>query len=199
VVRFFAVSENSIAVCDPDGIRLYHIPELGSVDDGSILSPVWSWSGESSRYDGNLYDVCTQYPKLYIQGSSVTHKLEFGLNEPGFLVILRYSITRERPAQYIFDGRRFILKGWKGVCHCWDDSPVTILFNTLLLGREHTSGEFRICASELWEEDSDFLVVPEVKHIDLDEVTGRLLVGVDSVARHSGVHARALWLMDPSA
>jgi hypothetical protein len=73
---------------------------------------------------------------------------------------------------------------------------MAIVFNTLLLGREHTSGIFR--SDELWEE-FDFLTVPEVKHIDLDEVTGRLLVGVNPSARLNGFFARALWLIDPLA
>jgi hypothetical protein len=195
VGEFFAVSENAIVVCDMGGIRLYHIPELGSVGDSSTLSPVWSWSEDSIRYDGSLYDTGSQYPKLYIQGSLVAHKLEFGPGESGSPVVLEHNITGERPAYHIpCEKREAILKGRKGVRHHSKDG-LEMVFNTLLLDREHTSGVFRVRAEELPEGNP----LPEVKHMDLDEVTGRLLVGVDSVHRHSGVYAQTLWLTDPLA
>jgi hypothetical protein len=195
--EFFIVSENSIILCDMCGIRLYHIPELGSVDDSSSISPVWSWSGVSTYYAGSLYDTGSQNTKLYIQGSLVTHKLEFGPDKSGFLVVLKHSITEERPAYYIpCEQRGIILKGRKGVRHHRDGCPV-IVFNTLLLGKEHTPGVFRIRTDELSGED--YLPMQEVKHLDLDEVTGRLLIGVDFAYRDSGIHAQRLLLMDPLA
>ena len=194
-VRFFSVSENSIVLSHPEGIYLYHIPELGpAVDVDFNLSPVWYWSGESSQsYYGSLYDTLSQYPKLYIQGPSSTHKLEFDLGESGFPVVLNHSITGELPAYCVPDeGRGLVVRGRKGVRPSWSGDDPVIQFNTLLLGKEQATGVFRVRTDE---EDSTV----RGARMDLDEVTGRLLVCVELVERVTGLRVYKLWLVDPLA
>ena len=190
--QFFSISENSVVVCQPDGIRLYHIPELESVEDSSTLFPVWSWSGEFSQSDGSLYDMGPQHPKLYIQGSLTTHKLDLGLDKSGFMVVLKHDTTGGPPAYWLPGwGRNLVLKGRKGVCHYRTDGGKVIAFNTLLLGREDTTGVFRICANERE-------LVGDRTQVDLDEVTGRLLVVIGVARGHVRPYTRRLWLADTS-
>ena len=199
MVRFFSASENSIVVCHPDGIHLYHIPELGSVGDSSTLVPIWSWSGGSNQYYGTLYDTDPQHPRIYLQGSLITHDIDFGLDESGFLVVLSHTATGGQPAYCVFDEERsFVLKGRKGVCYCMGGADgYTVVLKTLLLGREHTTGVFRIRANESVAREG--LSVQDLK-VDLDEVTGRLLVAVESVTEGNLIesHVRKLWLADSS-
>ena len=87
-MRFFLVSENGLIVCDRLGIHLYHIPELGAVDDGFDLAPIWSWSGDASRYRGSHYKTTSPYSPyhaLCLQGEKTTHTLEFDVDESGCL------------------------------------------------------------------------------------------------------------------
>jgi len=67
-----------------------------------------------------------------------------------------------------------------------------IQFNTLLLGKEQATGVFRVRTDE---EDSTV----RGARMDLDEVTGRLLVCVELVERVTGLRVYKLWLVDPLA
>jgi len=193
MVRFFSVPGNGIVVTHLDGIRLYHIPELESVDDGSVLFPVWSWSGESTRYEGSVYDIGSRFPILHIQGSSNIHKLEFGLGS-GFPVVLRHTITAGQSVHCEPDEdewQKLFLKGRKGVCLHQVFNPPAMVFYTSLVGREDITGVFRICTNELF----DILGVLDLWSMDLDEGTGRLLLGVDLPGRYP--YQQRLWLVDP--
>lgn len=190
-MQFFSISENGIVVCHPDGIYLYHIPELESVDDYSVLSPAWSWSGESTRYHGSLYDVWSKFPKLSIQGSRNLHKLEFSL-EPGFPVVLRHNVTRGLPRYCIPDDEwGTAVKGRKWARHYQlSDIGTQILVATLLLEREDEPGGFSVRPGFSMNEKL------EVKYMDVDEATGRFLFGM---GRRGLGRASKLWLVDPFA
>ena len=162
------------------------------MDVGFTLSPVWYWSGEPSQsYCGSLYDTLSRYPKLYIQGSSDIHKLEFDLGESGFPVVLNHTITGELPAYCVPDEgpQDLVLKGRKGVRPSWSWYDPVIQFNTLLLGKEQATGVFLVCTDEEGFTVWDALV-------DLDDVTGRLLVGVNLFEETTGLHVHKLWLVD---
>lgn len=136
-------------MCHPDGIYLYHIPELKSWDNHSILSPAWAWFGKSTQYHGSVYDIPSKFPKLHIQGSQNMHQLEFSL-ESGFLVVLRHNATKEPPAYCIRDEKwRAVLKGRKWAFYYAPSAPSStqILVSTILLGREGRMGAFSIFAS----------------------------------------------------
>jgi len=188
-MRFFSVPGNDIVVAHQDGIHLYHIPELESVDDGSALFPVWSWSGESTEYKGCLYDTNSRFPVLHIQGWSNTHKLEFARGS-GFPMVLRHTVTGEQLAYYKSNRRQgFLLKGRKGIsCHRAVDPP-GIMFNTWLVGKEDVTRVFHVCAHQFFT--GGVLSIPQVLGMDFDEVTGRFILVLD--------FGKSLWLVDPLA
>ena len=183
--------ENGIVVAHPDGIRLYHIPEVESVDDGTVLFPVWSWSGESDHYKGSIYDTGSRFPILHIQGSN-THKLEFVL-ESGFPVVLMHTITKAYCK--LDDWQELLMKGRMVVRLHQVVNPPEIVFYTSLVEREDTMGVFRICLNE--SSAGGILCVQDLWVTDLDEVTGRLLVDVELSRRRA--YEQRLWLVDPLA
>ena len=175
-------------VCHPDGIHLYHVPELESADNDTVLAPTWSWSGKSTEYHGSVYDVRSEFPKLSVQGSHNIHELEFSL-ESGLPAVLRHEITGMPPVWACVKEWGSVQKGRKWARYYKPITGPPILVCTLLMGGEGKTGTFSLDlfgSYGKWE---------QVKHVDVDEATGRFLFGVGGL----GPFASKLWLMDTSA
>ena len=175
------VSENAVVMCDAEGIHLYHIPELGSSEDFSALSSVWDWLGESKWYCGSVCMTPSQNPVLYLQGTSGTHTISFRLNTRGRdPVVTKHHIAKNLPARLTFleeeEDDRFVMKGRKGLYHNVGEGPSHSGFDTCLVGREELAGGFsadvELPEDDSWEEH-------EIRLVDFDERTGRILIGTD--------------------
>jgi len=75
-------------------------------------------------------------------------------------------------------------------------NPPELVFYTFLVGREDITGVFRICTNE--SSAGGILDAQDLWCTDLDEVTGRLLVGVE-LSDRPDPSGRRLWLVDPLA
>lgn len=164
------------------GIRLYHIPKLGIVDDGSYLDQIWSWSGDATVYRGTLYKTASPYPALWLQGGWTTHTLEFDVGESGcFPVVENHQVTEGRPAYYV--GRLLKLQGRKGMGTEVRRGGEAV-FKTRVLGKPDLTRELRASLPGFW--DVDWRELYEVKYTDLDEVTGRIMVVIGNVPGRRG-------------
>ena len=183
---------------NPHGIRLYHIPEPGTVDDGFILVPVWSWEsllGDPSGYRGTLYKTASTYPALWLQGGRTAHTLEFDVDESGsFPMIVNHRITEGRPAYYVEDC--FKLKGRKAMGVDVKERG-KIVFKTGVLGKPDLTRQLHASLPGIY--DGSWFVQDEVKYADLDEVTGRIMIVIGTVSnqrRDNIPFARRLCLAD---
>ena len=179
-VRVFFVSENGFVVNNHAGIHLYHIPELGTIDDSSYHDPVWSWRASSendSKYRGTLYKTESAYPALWLQGELTTHTLEFDVDESGcFPVVANHHITEGRPAYYT--ERHLKLQGRKVMGTEVGQGGETV-FKTGVLGNPDLTRELHASLPGVW--DGHWFELDEVKYTDLDEATGRIMVVVGPV------------------
>jgi hypothetical protein len=184
------VSENAVVICDIEGIRLYHIPDLSSGEGPSTLNSVWEWLGESKWLCGSVDVTSSQHPMLYLQGTLGTHTITFRMNASGRdPVVTEHRISGGLPA-YIASlegegGRRFVMKGRKGLGYPG--------FNTCLLGREELAGGFSVDVElpedSIWNEH-------EVTLADFDERTGRILIGTNRYGAVNEDQAIRIYLAD---
>ena len=180
------------------GIHLYHIPELGAVDDTPHLDPIWSWwasPGGLSGYYGTFYKTASPYPALWLQGEQTTHTLEFGVDESGcFPVVTNHHITQGQPAYYV--ERHLKLQGRKAMgTEVKQDGEA--VFKTGVLGKPDLARELRASLPGMW--DGHRFESDEVKYTDLDEATGRIMVVIGTVPdlRSDSIpYARRLCLAD---
>ena len=173
------VSENSVVICDTEGILLYQIPELSSTIPRD-LSPVWEWSGESKWFCGSVCTVSPHHPVLYLQGTSGTHTITFRTDACGRgPVVVKHHVIRKLPANLTSlegDDHLFTMKGRKGL-HYMGEVALHSEFSTCLVGREELTGRFRadldVNKGKIqWDNH-------EVKFADFDERTGRILIGTN--------------------
>ena len=175
------VSENTVAMCDVEGIRIYRIPELRSAVGFSTLCPFWEWLVESKWFCGNVCMTFSQHPALYLQGGSGSHTITFRTNVSGRdPVVAEHHISQELP-HYLSpegDDNLFTMKGRKGLRYNISGGE-TYLLDTCLLGRDGLVGGFTAViegpVGDDWEEH-------EIRFADFDESTGRILI-----ATHGGV------------
>ena len=194
-MRFFLVSENGLIACDRLGIYLYHIPELGAVDDGFDLVPIWSWSGDASRYCGSHYKTTSPYHALWLQGEKTTHTLGFDVDESGCLPkVANHHITEGQPAYWVGDHLK--LQGRKAMGIDVKERGEAVI-KTGVLGKPDLTRQLRASLPGLW--DSDSHKQDEVKYTDLDEVTGRIMVVIGTIpgrSQENVPYARRLYLAD---
>jgi hypothetical protein len=169
------------------GIWLYHIPELRDIDEDTRLAPVWGRPLRTSDFHGTLYKTASSYPALWLQEEETTHTIEFGVDESGrYPVVMNHHIAEGRPAFYV--GNDVELRGRKGMgieTERWGE----IVFNTGMLGKPDTR-RLRAPMSHLNEDPQ--LAHDGITYTDLDEVTGRIMIVVDSMfARRQGDIPRA--------
>ena len=99
--HFFVISENSVVLCDPAGIHLYHIPKLESERDKPTLSLVWT-SGQLWYEDwcqGSLCDAGSLNPTLYVHCPSAMEIVEFSLDESGRFFVITADDMEDRLAR----------------------------------------------------------------------------------------------------
>jgi len=189
------VSENAVVICDAEGIRLYHIPELNSGENFSTLDPVWEWLGESWWSCGSVSMTTSQHPTLYLQEISAVHTIIFRMDASGRDPLVAEHRISGLPACLASleegDDRRFVMKGRKGVCY---DAHVTSSeFDTFLLGIEGLAGgfgvELELPGDGNWNEH-------EVRLVDFDERTGRILIGTNRYGEYNEREAIRVYLAD---
>jgi hypothetical protein len=190
--RVLAIAENGLIVNNPDGIFLYHIPELKATGKTSNLVPVWNWRGDASDLRGTLYKTVSPYPALWLQGRRTTHTLEFDVDEPGcFPTVTNHEITGERPAFRSVD--RLKLQGRKGL-GIESGRKGEIVFHTGALENPDLTRRLRgsvpgLGVSAAWTE--------EFKYADLDELTGRIMFVAGLRGPDGGTpYARWLYIAD---
>ena len=195
-MRVFFVSENGLVASNPLGIHLYHIPELRAMDDGHSLVPVWSWRASSrdpSGYRGTLFKTASPYPALWLQGRQTTHALEFDVDESGcFPVVANHHITEGQPAYYV--ARHLKLEGRKAMGVDVKEHGEAV-FKTGVLGRPGLTRLLHASLPGLF----DSYRRDEVKYVDLDEVTGRIMIVIGTVPgrrSRNTPYARRLCLAD---
>ena len=170
-VGFFVISENCFVTTDRRGIWLYHIPELEAVDEDTMLVPVWNRLLDASDYGGTLFKTTSPYPALWLQGEHITHTIKFDVDGSGcYPVVVNHHITEGQPAFYV--GNALHLQGRKGMSIeiGW---PGEFVINTGVLGRPDTR-RLRAPIPGL----NDGPRQDEVKYVNLDEMTGRIMVVV---------------------
>ena len=198
-MRAFLVSENGLIIINRFGIHLYHIPEPGTADDDSDLIPVWSWEGDTSNERGTLYETGSPYPALCLQGYRTTHTLEFDVDESragSFPMVVNHHIAEERPDYFM--PHHLKLKGRKAMGVLATHSKV--VFKTGGLGRSDLARRLDARLPGFYEY-SQLGQYSEVKYVDLDEATGRIMVVIGAaVDGDSGddftPYARRLCLAD---
>jgi hypothetical protein len=191
------VSENAVVICDAEGIHLYHIPELSSAEDSSILKPVWEWPGDYEWFCGSVCMASSQHSMIYLQEASGTHTITFRMDASGRdPVVVEHRVSEKLPAHLasLEEGYpdRFVMKGRKGL-HYNVDGVSSCEFGTCLLGREELAGRFSI-ELELpgdgsWDEH-------EVRLVDFDERTGRVLIGTNRYGAYNEGQAIRIYLAD---
>ena len=172
------------------------------MDDGYNLIPVWSWwppldgpSEDPSGYRGTFYKTGSPYPALWLQGEQTTHTLEFDTDESGcFPVVINHHIIEGKPAYYA--EKHLKLKGRK-VMGVNIKEHGEAVFKTGVLGKPDITRELHVSLPGLF--DADRNKKDEVKYVDLDEVTGRIMVVIGTVpglSSDSTPFARRLCLAD---
>ena len=178
-VQFSLVSESGLIASNQLGIYLYHIPELGAVgEDGPVtISPQWSWSGDASGCS-TICKTVSPCPALWIQGEMATHTLEFDVDgSGGFPVVADHQITEGRPAYNV--GFYLRLRGRKGVA-VGHGLYKEFAIDTAVFGEPDITRRLR---AEIPGLDGRHHRRDEVKYMDLDEVTGRIMIVVGPVPR----------------
>jgi len=163
--------------------------------DSYRLGPAWGWEGDVSECRGTLYKTESPYPALWLQGERTTHTLELDVDESGcFPVVVSHRITEGQPAYY---EECLKLQGRKGMgvdVGLHDE----IVFNMGVLGKPDMTRRLYAALPGfnkgiLFEQD-------EVKYVDLDEATGRIMVVVglpsDRWGRKDVPYAWQLYLAD---
>ena len=186
------VSENAVAICDAEGIRLYHIPEFNSSDLSTTLDPVWEWSGESKWFCGSVCMTSSRHPMLYLQGTSGTHTIIFRMDACGRdPVVVKHHITEMLPVHLtsLESGlrHRFVMKGRKGLYYKAGKGNPYPGFTTCLLGREELAGGF----SAEFDLPMDISQgAHKVIFADFDERTGRILISTNWYLLYEGQGTR---------
>ena len=167
-------------MCDREGIRLYHIPELISAEDYAhqALDAVWGWSGDSKWFCGSVCTTFSQHPVLYLHCTSGTHTITFRVDARGRVpVVVNHHISGKLPIHLTSlnaedeEDHRFVMKGRKGFYYNVSEGEAYPGFATCLLGREELAGGFSAGVDTLSLEGH------EVRLADFDERTGRILIG----------------------
>ena len=132
--------------------------------------------GDSSGYRGTLYKTASPHPALWLQGEHTAHTLEFDVDESEFPVVVNHRITEGQPAYYV--AARLKLKGRK-VMGIDVKQRGKVVFRTGVLGKPDLTRQLRaplpgVCTGPQIGQD-------EVKYVDLDEVTGRIVVVIGIV------------------
>ena len=190
------VSENAVVLCDAEGIYLYHIPELNSAENFSTLKPAWEWRGESKWFCGSVCIKPSQHPILYLQEASAIHTIVFRMDTSGKgLTVAQHRISEWPPAYLTFleeeSDRLFVMKGRKGLCY--NSREGSSEFDTCLLGIEELVGGFD---AELELPDDGTWDDQEVRIVDFDERTGRILIGTNRYGEYNEKEAIRIYLAD---
>ena len=200
-VVYFLVSENVLIASNEFGIYLYHIPELKAIGNDSDLvaiSPQWSWLGRALECRGTLYKTACPHPALWLQGDRATHTLEFDIDGSGYFpVVVNHRIIDGKPA---YDTSCWLkLQGRKGITVRlglrWE-----IVINTAALGKPGITR--RLCAVLPRFDDYHWRRREEVKYVDLDEATGRIMIVAGPIPlgfrrlTNKTLYARRLYLAD---
>ena len=188
------VSENAVVLCDTEGIYLYHIPELSSAENFSTLKPTWEWRGESKWLCGSICMKPSQHPTLYLQEASAIHTIVFRMDVSGRdSTVAQHRIDEGLPAYFTSpeeeNDHLFVMKGRKGLYYNIREES----FDTRLLGIEEFAGGFD---AELVLPDDGSWDEQEVRIVDFDERTGRILIGTNRSGEYSGNEAIRIYLAD---
>ena len=189
------VSENAVVICDSEGIHLYHIPELGSAESYSTLKPVWEWRGKSEWFREIVPVTSPQHPMLYLQEASATHIIVFRIDASGRdPIVAEHRISGGLPAYLasLEEGdHQLVVKGRKGLRYkIRDGSPE---FDTFLVGVEKSvsglSAVLELSDDGIWDDQ-------EVRLVDFDERTGRILIGTNRYGVYNLHEAIRIYLGD---
>ena len=190
------VSENAVVTCDPEGIHLYYIPDLGSAEGFSTLSPVWEWLVESEWFCGGVCTTFSRHPMLYLQGPSGTHTITFRMGACGRdPVVSDHRIITEFPAHLLYlEGNNdlFVMKGRKVLRYGVIEDGAYLL-DTRLLGREELEGGFSAEVDETEVDDWDEQVM---SFADFDERTGRVMIAMRQYGAQDETNATRICLAD---
>jgi len=189
------VSENAVVICDLGGIHLYHIPELSSAENYSTLGPVWEWRGESKWFRESIHMTLSQHPMICFQEASATHTIIFRMDacrrDP---IVVEHRVgggLPVHPASPEDDHHRLVVKGRKGLRYNFrEENPE---FDTFLVGMEELAGGLN-AVLELPEDGS--WDNQEVRLVDFDEMTGRILIGAHRYGAYNYHQAIRIYLAD---
>ena len=179
------VFENAVVFCDPEGIHLFHIPDLSSTEGSSTLSPVWEWLRESEWFFGGVRMTFSRQPVLSLQTLSETHTITFRVDACGRdPVVSEHRVSGELPAPLpsLADGDEFgfAMKGQKLLCY-GSRIEYVYRFHTCLLGREELAGGFNV---EAYDADDDWEEHDVIFPPDFDEKTARILISGQQYRRN---------------
>ena len=189
------VSENAVVLCDAEGIHLYHIPELSSADNFSTLEPAWEWRGKSKWLCGSVCMKPSRRPMLYLQEASATHAIVFRMDASGRSpTVAQHRSSGGLPAYLASpeeNDHLFVMKGRKGLCYSIREGSSE--FGTCLLGVEGLAGGFD---AELELPDDGSWDDQEVRIVDFDDRTGRILIGTNQYGEYNQSEAIRIYLAD---
>lgn len=192
------VSENAVVICDEEGIHLYYIPELSSAENFSTLTPVWEWLGEPEWLCGSTSFSSSRHPILYLQEASATHTITFRMDaserDPA---IAEHHVIGGPPAYLASleeeeeNDNRFVMKGRKGLRYtvCEGSSE----FGTWIVGIGGLAGGFDV---DLGLPDDGNWNEHNVRLVDFDEKTGRILIGTNRYGEYNESEAIRIYLAD---
>ena len=195
-IQFFMVSENAVVICDPKGIHLYYIPDLNSAGNFPTLKPVWEWQGESMSFHNSVCVMSSNRPMLYLQEESTTHIIIFRMDASGRdPIVAEHRISEGVPAYLASiegeNDHRFMLKGRKGFRYNFGEGVPE--FDTFLLGIEELASgfgaELELPGDGIWDDQ-------EVRLVDFDERTGRILIGTNRYGEYNESEAVRIYLAD---
>ena len=132
---------------------------------------------EHAGYRGTLYTT-SPHAALWLQGEQTTHTLEFGLDESSsFPVVVGHHIAEGQPAYY-HTGDHLKLKGRKVMGIETKEHGKTV-FKTGVLGKPDVTRQLHPSSPD--SHDGPWPAPGQVKYMDLDEVTGRIMVAIGPV------------------
>lgn len=131
---------------------------------------------------------------LYLQEASATHAIVFRMGASRSPTVAQHRISGGLPA-YLASSEEndhpFVMKGRKGLCYSVREGSSE--FDTCLLGVEGLAGGFD---AELELPDDGSWDNQEVRIVDFDDRTGRILIGTNRYGEYNQSEAIRIYLAD---
>ena len=192
------VSENTVVICDAEGIHLYHIPELGATGNPTLES-VWEWRRKSRWMCGSVCMPFSQRPILYLEEASSDHTTIFRSDPSGRNLVVGehrvcggFTVYVATPEEGL--NNRFMMKGRKVLRYtAWEGSSE---FDTRVVGAEMLASGFDV---QLELPDDNDWDEQEVRFVDFDERTGRMAISTNRRVPYNKREAIRIYLADVPA